>query len=747
MARAQIPQTSFVGGVMSPRMLGRTDIDRYPVSLKAARNAHPVIHGGIKQRGGTRHLMSALAPAVAGGSVLIPFFVSQSQAWLVEFANLTLRIINSDGTLAGVSLTTPYNLADVIGLDYAQSDSTLYLFHPSQPVHRLRRLENGVWQLDQAPFSTVPFAEFGSLGATEITLSLATIGNARTATTTVNAFLAADVGRAIAWNGGLALVTAVGSATSATVNIVQAFSATAVTAGQWYMDGSPQATCTPSVDKPVGAAVTLTLDIAGWRQLDVQQFGIVRINGGLVRLTGFTSDTIVSGVILRELAGVVAAPPNSWSLELPAWRTAFGFGNPRTGTVHQQRLICAGTEKFPRTVWGSRIGEQLDFELGTTDDLAFAFTIDGDEAAPIRWVSSSQQLFVMTDGAEYSMRSGIESGLSPTNVRVVPESAHGTAPVRPVFAEGELMMVQRSGRKLRSIAYRYDFDGFRGPDVLAVAEHLGVSGIVWMTYTAEPEQMLWAVRADGALLSCTIDRAQQPSAIGWAEHRVSDGDVECVQALPDGDRDYLWMIVRRTVNGVTLRTVERIEESWRYGFGDTGDDYGYTVDGGVVFDNGAGQTVFAVPHLIGKEVAIVADGIALDRQTVPVSGNVTISVASRRTLIGLPITSSVTLLNTEFGTGTGTAQTQAQRTAKLSMRFLDTYGASVTNGKGANVVVPFRRFGAGVLDAPPPLLTGWVEVGLLGWNKQDDDVTIVHSDPYPMHLLAVVRHMTVNAGA
>ena len=730
---------------MSPRMLGRTDIDRYGSSVKAAVNMHPVIHGGIKRRGGSRYLLAATAPTTANGSTLIPFVQSQSQAWMIELGNLTMRILNADGTAAGVTLTSPYGVSQAPEVDWAQSDSTLYLFHGSHMPRRLRRLENGAWLLDEAPFSTLPFVELGSYGATDITLSAATVGIGRTATTGVDAFLAADVGRALMWEGGVGLITAVGSATSATLTISQAFNSTTVIGGQWILDSSPQATCTPSAAGPVGATITLTLDIAGWRQLDVQQFGMVRINGGLVRLSAFTSSTIVSGIVVRELTGTVAAPPNAWSLELPAWRVGFGFGCPRTGTVHQQRLICAGTQRFPRTVWGSRVGEPLDFELGTTDDLAFAFTIDGDEASAIKWVSSSSQLMVMTDSGEYSMRSGIESALSSTNVRVVPESAHGSAAVRPVTAGDELMMVQRSRLKVRSIAYRYDFDRFGGPDIIAAAEHLAAPGITGLAYVAEPEQMLWAVRSDGKLLSCTIDRDQQPAVMAWTEHDVS-GVVECVQALPAGDRDYLWLIVRRTINGATARTVERLEESWFYGFGDTGKDYGYTVDSGRVFDNGAGQTVFSVPHLIGKEVAIVGDGISLDRQTVPVSGNVTIAVAALRTLIGLPMAPRVTLLNPEFGTGTGTAQAQAQRTAKLALRCLESYGCRVTNGKGADVVVPFRRFGATVLDAPPALLTGWVEVGLLGWSKADDDITLVLDEPYPFHLLALVRSLTVNAG-
>ena len=748
MARANLNQTAFTGGVFSPRVLGRVDIDRYQTGLKRCTNAHPVLHGGVKRRAGSRYLAAALASATLNGSVLVPFVVSQSEAWMVEFTNLALRIWNADGTLAGVTLVTPYGINDLRTIDWAQSDSTLYLFHRNHPISRLRRLVNGTWLLDEAPFTRRPFAEYGNFRPNTVTLSLATVGAGRTATTAAPTFLASDVGRAILWNGGVALITAFTSSTQVTVEIKQAFTSVTVDGGQWVLDSSPQTACTPSADTPVGAAITLTLAADGWNALDASDGGVVRINGGLVRLTGITSATIADGVIVRELVGTVAAPALAWSLELPVWRSAFQFGHPCTGTVHQQRLIAAGTQRYPRTVWGSRVGEPLDFELGTTDDLAFAFTIDGDEASPIRYVSSDQSLVVLTGSGEYSMRSGIESGLSPTNVRVVPESGFGTAEVRPVTVGDELLMVQRSGRKLRSLGYRYDSDSYRSPDILALAEHLGAQGLTWMAYQSEPEQIVWAVTGDGRLLSCTLDRDQQPSVIAWAEHNLG-GVVECVQCIPHDDRDWLWLIVRRVVGGLTVRYVERLDETLERLHPSESDGvvYGCTVDSGIVFDDAVGQTSVSLPHLAGLEVDIVADGLKQSRQTVGAGGSLTLARSTKRAIVGLPFRTEITLLNAEFQTGMGTAQGQATRTSKVWMRFLDTIGARVTSGRGANVPVPFKKFGTAALDVAPEPFTGLVDLTLLGWSDNDDqDISVVQEDPLPMHLLAVIRRHGVNGG-
>jgi hypothetical protein len=743
MARANLNQTAFTGGVLSPRVLGRVDIDRYQIGLKRCSNAHPVLHGGVKRRAGSRYL-GAADSAVANGSKLVPFFVSQDEAWMLEFSDASVRIWNADGTALGITLTSPYAGENLRRLDWAQSDSTLYLFSPFSPIYRLQRFSDTAWTLGPANFTTAPFSEIGHRVAVFGTLSATAVG-AATLSTGAPAFVLADVGRAVVSGQGIAVITAFISDSLVSVDITRAFTSASLSVNQWLIDSSPQATCTPSAETPVGLSITLTLGAAGWRTTDVG--AVVRINGGLCKITAYTSPTIVSATILREMVGTTAAPALAWSINYNVWNGIDGY--PRTGTIHQQRLVAASNERFPRTVWGSRVGEPLDFELGTTDDLAFAFTVDGDEASPILYVSSVKDLVVMTGGGEYSMRSGIESGLTPTNVRVVPESGHGSAPVRPTTAGDEMLAVQRSGRKLRSLAYRYDFDGYSAPDILALAEHLGLEGITGLAWQSEPEQILWAVRGDGKLLSCTLDRGQQPSVIAWAGPHDVGGFVEDVQTLPEGDRDWVWLIVRRVVGGSTVRYIERLDETLERLHPTVSDGvvYGCTVDSGVVFDNAAGQTSVSLPHLAGLEVDIVADGLKQPRQTVGAGGALTLARSTKRAIVGLPFRSEITLLNAEFQTGAGTAQGQATRTSKVWLRFLDTIGARVTSLKGANVPVPFKRFGAAALDTAPTPYTGLVDVTLLGWTDIDDqEISIVQEDPLPLHLLAVIRRHGVNGG-
>lgn len=736
MPAVNLAQTSFTGGELSPRVHGRTEMDRYATGMRYCYNAHPVIHGGFKRRGGT--LFAAEAQGGNDESSLVPFVEGDGLAWMLEVANSIVRVYNSDGTAAGVDLASPYTVGMLDEVDWAQTDSTMWLFHGDVTPHRLQRLADGVWVLSPAPFTQLPFDELGHVLATTLTLSAATVGAGRTATASGASFMAADVGRAIISAAGIAVITGYTSATQVTVEITRAFASVNVPAG-WTIEGSPQTTCTPSAKDPVGATITLTLGTAGWRSSDVGS--IVRINAGLCRITGYTSSTIVNATILRELSATVAAPALAWSLECSAWSAAFGY--PRTGTIHQQRLIAGGTRKQPRTVWGSRIAEPLDFERWTADDDSFAFTIDSDESTPIRFISAGKRLSVFTESAEYTMWGGSSKpSITPTNVTVDPESNHGCAQVRPATINGEVFFVQKAGRKVRAFGYRYDADRFTSPDVSAIAEHITKSGVVSMAYAQEAEQLLWATRADGLFLSCTVDRDQQPSVLGWARHET-DGHVERVAVIPHGDRDQPWLIVRRTVNGVAKRFIERLDDSLEYEIGGQTYAYGVTVDCGLVFENPAGQTSFSVPHLVGKTVDIVADGSKMTSKVVPNSGIVTINRSGFKVVIGLHFRSEGTLLTPEVGTFLGSAQGQQVHTGRTVVKFLESVAAKVRNNDGEEQEIPWRTLNTATLDAPPEPYTGLLDVSSLGWDKGYSEITIVQDEPMPFHVLAVYRRHSI----
>lgn len=818
MPRLSIVQTNFTAGELSPRIAARTDIDRYNNGARAMVNCHPLVHGGMVRRAGTRFAQAQKDAAKA--ERLVPFIVNRDTAYMLEFGDGFVRIFQPGGVYTGIELVSPYTTALLAELDYTQSSNAMFLWCQTVLPQRLRRIAVGVWDLSAVPYTVQPFDELGHVFSASLTLG-ATTGST-TATASSGVFLPSDVGRDIISGSGVATVTSYTSATVVNVTISAAFSSTAIAAAAWYLDFSPQGFLAASAIGPVGTSVTLTgamtraatltlsaatgagitltasspVFVAGdvGKQLfagvgvatvtaytsatsltitstadfpaltfvsgawgitapvfrtpdDVGKF--VRLNDGLVKITAVGSATAATGSVVQQMSSLTAAPPLAWSMEQSVWNTTNGY--PRTGTIHQQRLWCAGATRYPQTIWGSRTGLYLDYTKGTKDSDAPVFEMASDEVNPITFLCTAKSMLVHTYGGEFSMRSAAGHAITPTAVDVEPETPYGSKVIRPITVGRECVYVDRSGLKVRAMSYQFAIDGYDSPDITQLAEHITASGIVSMALQHTPDQLLWLVLADGSLLSCTYDRLQ--NVTGWARH-YTDGAFESVATMPVGSYDEVWVTVRRTVNGVTARYVEYLDRQFAPLLpGVVGTPYppvtqpvvyGCTVDAGIVVDNAAGQSTFSVPHLIGKTVDIVADGSVMPAQVVPASGLITLPRASFRTLIGLHFTSTMTMLTPEVGTGTGTAQGNSMRTGEITLRVLNTLGATVLDGDGNPQDVPFRRFGAETLDQPPVLYTGLVRIESLGWERGRSELTIEQDLPLPMQVLSIIRKFTVN---
>ncbi|MGL4576673.1 MAG: hypothetical protein ACRCV9_17940 [Burkholderiaceae bacterium] len=735
--------TNFTAGELSPRVRGRVDIAQFQAGARQMRNAYPLVTGGAVSRPGT----GFVAPAKIANKKcrLIPFVIKKNVAYVVELGEGYARFYLDGDVIGGgtpYEITHPFVEAQLFDLDYAQDASTMYFTHEAVPMHRLRRFADNRWTSEPVPFTTPPVEEIGLRSSVSITLSLDTVGAGRTATASGAVFLASDVGRALIYQGGVLVVTTVNSATQVTGDITIAFAGTALPADQWTLDTSPQATLTPSAATPVGGPCTLTLGAAGWRNpTDIGKF--VYINGGIVRITGITSVTIATGVIVAELSSATAAPALAWQLKSAQWNALDGY--PRSVTLHQQRLVAAGSPGFPQTIWGSRVGEPVDFTVEANDSAGFSFTIGSDENNQIAYVASARHLMALTYGAEYSLRGQqARSVISTANPpEIIAESNHGSANVRPAQVRKELLFVQRAGKEVRSLNYRYDFDGYEAPDLAALADHFfnkledGTSlAVVDMAFQQRPHSLMWCVRSDGSLVSLTIDRAQ--SVIGWALHDVS-GFVESVCCVPGVDGDVVYLAVRRTINGVTARYIERMEMTTSSNR--DSEKYLLQTDMAQTVFNGAGQTTVTHSALKNTQVDVLADGTYMGRVAVNAAGLITLTRSAKSIQFGLPFTATVEPNSPEDASAGVAAMAQRMSTNRVTLRLIET-GPVKINGQS----IENRQFGIGVLDQPAPVKSQDVDVSEYGWDNGKSPVVVERELPFPMHVLAVVRELTVNQG-
>lgn len=847
MPKAEILQTNFSSGELSPRAAGRVDIARYPNAAKKLTNVISRTLGGAEKRPGTEFITAA--KHADKRARLIPFIYSRDQSYVVEMGDNYMRVFKSDGTQVGgfatpYEVATPYDEAAVQELDYCQGEDAMYLFHGDVYPNRLRSFGDAKWDCANAPFTTTPFAELGHKPAATLTISSNTIGTGRTITASTGVFLVGDVGRAVLQNAGIAVITGYSSATSVIVEIKSLFDSASLSSGTWELDSSPNVTLTPqdlSKDKkvdPVGSVITLTVgstvtktlaaakaieliyhdrvdkvyvkitghgfttgdnivlsgsvpeeynaevqitvvdannfhypepdyigvstvlgtaakisstsstEATAFRSEDVGKF--IRINGGLIKVTSFVSSKQVIGETIQAMTAPVAAPAMSWTLESPVWNSEYGY--PRTGTLHEQRLIAAANDKNQQTIWGSRTGEPLDFTLGVNDDDAFAFTIGSDEATKIAYVSSARNLVVMSYNGEYTIQGGVEKPITPTNVQIKQQTPHGCATVRPVQVAKESIFVQRAGRKLRAMGFKFDEDGYKAPDITTLAEHITQTGVVGMAFQQEPDPVVWVFMSNGRMVSLTLDR--ELDVIAWNSHEI-DGAVESVTTVPDGSSEQVWMIIRRIVDGNVVRYIERFQPNWYPIYGTAmpdADDFppadepfnwGFQLDCAVTQDDATGKATWeGLDHLEGRVVRCLADGVDMGEFTVS-GGQITLPRTAKRVLIGLMFRPVIELLTPEIGMQTGSSASSAYSINEIGLRVINTLGATI-NG---SVVIAGRSIGPGaMLDSAPELFSGITYESGLGWNKGEASTTISQDGPFPFHVLSVVRSITVNGG-
>lgn len=734
--KANTVKTNFTGGALSPRLYGRTDIDRYQSSAKVLENVLVLVQGGVERRYGLRYAQ----PAKHGDkhAELIPYVFNRDQAYMLEVGDAYLRVFLQDGSqvvretspgvFAPYEIQTDYAEADLPAIDYVQSGDTMFLFHESYPTRRLRRFGDAAWVLEDVPWVNVPYAEVGLRPPASITLDSAALGPGRTLTASAAAFMASDVGREIETEGGLALITAYTSTTVVTVDVLTPFPGLVIPAGEWVITGSPFATLTPSWsggtgnEQPaVGAAITLTLGAAGWRSDDVGKW--VDINAGLVQITAVTSATVASGELRKTMSALVAAPALAWSLMGNAWGGANGY--PRTGTFYEQRLWAGGSRQFPQTMWGSRIGEYLDFELGAEADDAISLSAASEQQDAITHLTTLGSLIALSAGGAVTARGTDDSAIAPNaKNKIKAQPNFGCSRVSPERIGNELMYVQRANRKIRALsADRIDADMFAAPDITVLAEHLFKPGITGMAFQSEPEPVLFATIADGSIAACTIDRDQE--VVGWTSQKTQ-GRFDAVAVLPTEDGSQVWTIVIREVNGQQVRYVELFDPA-------------LFTDSAITGTSPAGETVWdGLDHLEGLTVKVKADGVELNDRVVA-GGSITIERPAKAIEVGLKFIPRVELLRPALQTQEGTSQGGATGISRIVCRFLETTGGTV-NGQ----TLFGRDMGLGALDRPPVLFTGDKAIEKLGWGKGDFSVVIEQPQPYPFHLQAVITTISVN---
>lgn len=749
MPRTSPIKTNFNGGEWSPLMEGRVDLAKYPTALRTCLNSFGLVQGAWTRRPGTYYI-GAIKDSSAK-TRLVRFEFSTTQAYVIEFGNTYFRFYkdhgqiatsgvaawatatayvvgdlvtsggvtyycflahtSSDGGTPGVDdgagdnepgigtdyalywyaqsgtiyeIPTPYATADLFQIKFTQSADVLYLTHPIYAPRKLSRSGHTTWVLETIDFLDGPYLPT----------------NAETTTLTLSA------------------VT--GSVT------VTASAVTGINEGDGFQ----------STD--VGRLIRWEDPAGEWTWLQITA----------------VADTTHCTATIRGQDASAGTATATWRLGL--WSDTTGY--PAAVIFHGDRLCFGGGTYRPTRFDGSKSGDYENFEptlvdATVADDNALAYSLNANEVNVIRWMNGDERgLIIGTAGGEWLVRpSTAGEALTPTNVDAKRTSRNGSADVQGIGVGDATLYVQRAGRKLREIAYRFEVDSLSSPDLTVLAEHITKGGLTEITFRQEPQSIVWGVRADGVLVGLTYEREQD--VIGWHRHVLGgsfgtgDAVVESVSSIPspDGTRDETWLIVKRTINGATVRYVEYITPLFE--LGDDQEDAFY-VDCGLTYDGAAATTISGLGHLEGETVAILADGATHPDKAVA-SGQITLERSASVVQVGLAYNSDGQMLRLEGGSAVGTAQGKPKRIDSVMFRVSNT--GALTYGPSFTELDTFSfRTSDDPTAAAVPLYSGDVHVDFDGTYESDefqetpDFISWRVASPLPCTILAIVPDYKVN---
>lgn len=638
------------------------------------------------------------------------------------------------GTAARVyTLTTTYQTADIPELQFAQSADVLYIAHPNYSPKKMSRTGDAAWTIEDITFTDGPY-QTENITTTTITPA-ATSGTGITftasAVTGINndtGFQTTDVGRLISV-GHQAAAWAATTAYSAD-NIVRNSGNVykCIKAGTSAGSGGPSGEGTEIVD----GSVT-------WEYL--RDGGI---HWGYGVIASRSSTTVVTVDITETFGGTSAE--TKW--RLGAWSDTTGY--PAAVAFYEQRLFWAGSTDQPQTLWGSKSGDYENHTPGTLDNDPVIYTLATDQVNVIRWLSPGKVMAVGTVGGEFVISgSTTADALTPTNVRVIREGTRGSYTHRPVRIDNAVIFIQRQQRNIREFTYKFESDSYQSPDLTILSPQVAVGGMTEINFQQEPHAIVWGVKADGQLVGCTYIRDQQ--VVAWHRHKIGGsfgattwGIVESLAVIPGTGQDEVWMIVKRTINGVTRRYVEYLTNEF-----DTGEGFTKTsaffVDSGLTYSGSATATITGLDHLEGETVQILGDGSVYSDQAVS-SGQVTgISPTVETANIGLGSTALIKTLRPEAGSDDGTAQGKAKRIYNTTIRMIDTLGCKVSDD-GTNFDEINFRSGSDPMDSSPPLFSGDKEVQFRGGWEKPGHTYVKQDQPLPMYITAIITRLVTNDG-
>lgn len=759
-----LQQVSLGSGNAGTEHALRIVVDRGPVTFRCGSTAGgdeyiPEVDLGV----GTHSL--AFTPS---GAFWVQFFTKSERE---------VRVSSCTVEAAGIlEFTAPWSASDLPLIRTAQSADVVYMACASWQQRKIERRGDTSWSLVKYMPEDGPFLAGQSA---DVILTAAAFSGNTTITADQPFFKAAHVGALLRLFhegqnvdnvlAGDNVPTDTFKATGLGTSRVRAYTLTGTWAGSLSLERSLEGSDLGFAEvgtETTNSSVTTT-DSTAYDNLDAwyrwvfrtgtYTSGAVRVQmtfdggggWGVARITAFNSATSVDVEVLTPFKSRVSTNwrEGAWSDE-QQW--------PSAVALFDGRLWWAGADQ----VWGSESDDFTAFNLDTVGDAGSIqrSIATGSSVDSVNWLLPLQRLLFGTDASEASARaSSFDQPLTPTAFTLKDASNQGVAAVSPAKIDGRGVFVQRSSRKVYEIAYDLQKQDYGASCLSKFHEEIGGNGLLEIAVQRQPQSYIWFVRDDGQCPILLYDPGEQTA--GWirfigAPSLAGVAIVESICVLPEDEEDAVYLAVKRTINGSTVRFVEKLRKHSEA----TGGLLAGVVDASVLNAMADAATLTAGPvssvtlaHL-ASETGLVGwgttNGVAgpITGLLADGSGVIQLGATYTNVWVGLKYDWRYQSAKLAYAAQGGTALLQRKRVTQVGFLAADfMYGAwtagpafGATGDSGTMDPLPLTKDGADVSQTT--VYAEWDEPSFPfrgEWNT-DSRLCLKGSAPYPATLLGLV---------
>lgn len=694
-------------------------------------------------------------------------FTPTASPYYIQFftrSDIEVRVSNCTVEAAGtLSLDAPWSESDLRKIRYDQSGDIVFLACSSWQQRKIERRNNNSWSIvkykaNDGPFTTkrtnnVTLTPGALSGNTTLTADRAffksthvgalfklfhegqkvvnTLSADSTYTDSIRVSGPTNLDRTVTftlagtWTGNLRTQrssdgadTGFGTTGTSTTTGTGSFD-DSITIPMWYRYGFG------SSDHTSGdATITITYPGGGGH--------------GIARVVGFTSSTQVDVEVLSPFLGEGATSvwyEGEWS-DKRGWPTSVAF--------HDGRLGFANNDKF----WLSESDAYYTFGRDDDEDLTDASAISRSVATSgavnsVNWMMSLQRLILGTQGAETVARANsFDEPITPSNTQLKDASTQGSAAVTPVRIDKRGAYVQRSGNKVYELFYNFEQQDYDSADLMEMNETIGGDGIVELFVQRQPEPYLWCVRSDGQCPVLLYEAREKVK--GW-QRFITDGEVESGAVLPGTSEDVVYLAIKRTINGSTVRYVEKLSQFAEGRGGSTSK----MADAGTLTAGPATSVTLA--HL-ASETDLVAwatnedgDQVALTGLSADGSGVIALGGTYSNIWCGLGYRGRYKSAKLAYGGQAGTALLQRKRVGPIGLLLADTHPDAITHGPNFDTLEQMPRIEEAT-DTGSDVRDVYDEISFPFNGEWDTDsrVCLEVNAPYPATICGIVTVVEVN---